>query len=636
MKEIRNFSIIAHIDHGKSTLSDRMLEHTSTVEARKMQDQVLDSMDLERERGITIKMQPVRMLYRRPASSSAALLDSYGSVNVPDSTPPSPSSPRLASEAQDANKGVQEEYILNLIDTPGHIDFSYEVSRALNAVEGVLLLVDSTQGVQAQTLSVLEMAKDLHLKIIPVLTKVDVPHARIPEVSEELVNLLECEPEEILLASGKTGEGVPELLSAICDRIPAPKAPKYDDYRGLIFDFQYDNHRGIIVYQRVFDGKICKGDKLKFAISGRVFQALEVGVLAPQEVPTECITAGEIGYIVTGIKEPNVAAVGDTLLLEKSSLEPLEGYQEANPVVWASVFPESQDDFTMLRQALDRLKLSDSSLSYEEESSGVLGRGFRCGFLGMLHMEIITERLRREFDMELVITSPSISYEIIHEDGKTQEVYAATRFPDHGQKVHVKEPWILGQIILPGEYIGNIMTLLYEHESSVIDTELFGDGRTLLAIEMPLRELMRGFFDKLKNASSGYASLSYEIAEMRDASVTRLDVLVAEEVIPAFSRVVGLARAEIEAKAVTEKLYRTMPRQQFATKIQARVLGKIIATKKISAVRKDVTAGLYGGDVSRKNKLLDKQKKGKKKALARGTGNVHIPPAVFMKMIKDD
>jgi GTP-binding protein LepA len=596
MKQIRNFSIIAHIDHGKSTLSDRMLEETKTVETRKMQDQVLDSMELERERGITIKMQPVRMEHERNG----------------------------------------EEYILNLIDTPGHIDFSYEVSRALNAVEGVLLLVDSTQGVQAQTLSVLQMAQDLNLKIIPVLTKVDVPHSRIPEVSEELVNLLKCDPDEILLASGKTGEGVPELLGEICDRIPPPKESQHDEYRGLIFDFQYDNHRGIIVYQRVFDGAVRKGDKLKFAISGKTFQALEVGMLAPEEVPADLISSGEIGYIVTGIKEPNVANVGDTLMLEKSTLDPLVGYQEANPVVWASVFSESQDDFTMLRQALDRLKLSDSSLSYEEESSGVLGRGFRCGFLGMLHMEIITERLRREFNLDLVVTSPSISYEITHADGKVEEVYAATRFPDHGDKVSVREPWILGQIILPGEYIGNIMTLLYEHESSVIDTELFGDGRTLLAIEMPLRELMRGFFDKLKNASSGYASLSYEIAEMRDASVTRLDVLVAEEVVPAFSRVIGLARAEVEAKAVTEKLFRTMPKQQFALKIQAQVLGKIIATKKISAVRKDVTAGLYGGDVSRKNKLLDKQKKGKKKALARGTGNVHIPPTVFMKMIKDD
>jgi GTP-binding protein LepA len=596
-QNIRNFSIIAHIDHGKSTLSDRMLEETKTVETRLMKDQMLDTMELERERGITIKMQPALMTY------------------VKDDT----------------------SYSLNLIDTPGHIDFTYEVSRALNAVEGVLLLVDSTQGVQAQTLSVLQMAKDLGLKIIPVLSKVDVAHALITEVSEEIVNLLGCETSDILCASGKTGEGVPELLDAICEQIPAPNPSTVDTYRGLIFDFQYDNHRGIIVYQRVFDGSVKKGDQLKFAISGKTFQALDVGILAPEEVSTGVLNEGEIGYIVTGIKEPGVASVGDTLTFAKDGGEALPGYKEASPVVWSSVFPESQDDFTMLRQALDRLKLSDSSLSFEEESSGVLGRGFRCGFLGMLHMEIITERLRREFNIDIIITSPSISYEVTWEkDGKVEHIYAATRFPDHGDKVSVREPWVLGQIILPGDYMGNIMTLLYEHEGSVVDTEVFSDGRTLLVIEMPLRELMRGFFDKLKNASSGYASLSYEIAEMRAATVTRLDILVAEEVVPAFSRVVGLMRAEADAKAITEKLFKTLPRRQFDTKLQGKVMGKIIATKKLSATRKDVTAGLYGGDVSRKNKLLDKQKKGKKKALARGTGNVQIPPDVFMKMIKDD
>lgn len=593
---IRNFSIIAHIDHGKSTLADRMLEVTKTVEARLMKAQVLDSMDLERERGITIKMQPVRMAYEK------------GGV----------------------------EYILNLIDTPGHIDFSYEVSRALKAVEGVLLLVDSTQGVQAQTLSVLQMAKEQQLTIIPVLTKIDVPYARIDEVSEEIINLIGCQKEDILLASGKTGEGVKELLDAICERVPEPAIPKFPTYRGLIFDFQYSNHRGIIVYQRVFDGCVKKGDQLTFAASGASFQALEVGILAPQEVPAPMLGAGEIGYIVTGIKEPGVANVGDTLVLAKDKAPALSGYKEAPPVVWASVFPESQDDFTMLKQALDRLKLSDSSLSFEEESSGILGRGFRCGFLGMLHLEIVTERLRREFGVELIITAPSISYEVTYPDGSVQEVYAASRFPDHGEKVTVREPWVLGQIIVPPDYIGNVMTLLFEHESSVIDTEIFGDGRTLLSVEMPLRELMRGFFDKLKNATSGYASLSYEIAELRPALVTRLDILVADEVIPAFSRVVGLMRAEEEAKAMTEKLFRSMPKQQFATKIQARLMGKLTATKKLSAFRKDVTAKLYGGDITRKRKLLEKQKKGKAKALAHGSGNVHIPPEVFLKMVKGE
>jgi GTP-binding protein LepA len=594
MKHIRNFSIIAHIDHGKSTLADRMLEVTKTVEQRKMKAQVLDSMELERERGITIKMQPVRMHYLHNGAA----------------------------------------FELNLIDTPGHIDFSYEVSRALKAVEGVLLLVDSTQGVQAQTLTTLQMAKDQNLTIIPVLTKTDVPHARIEEVGDEVINLLGCAREDIMLVSGKTGAGVAELLEAICERIPPPKETTQTTYRGLIFDFQYSNHRGIIVFMRVVDGTVKKGDVLKFAASKKVFTALEVGVVTPEETPQAELTAGQIGYIVTGIKEPGVAYVGDTLIPERGAAEALPDFQHARPVVWSSIFPENQDEFTQLRQALDRLRLSDSSLSFEEESSGVLGRGFRCGFLGMLHMEIITERLRREFDIDIIITSPSISYEVTWPDGRVEHIYAANRFPEHGDKVTVREPWVLGQIILPGDYMGNVLTLLYEHEASVIDTELFGDGRTLLAIEMPLRELMRGFFDKLKNASSGYASLSYEIAEMRPATVTKLEILVAEEVVPAFSRVVGMARADIEAKAIVEKLYESLPRQQFVMKIQAKVMGGITATKKKTAVGKDVTAHLYGGDITRKMKLREKQKKGKAKALERG--KVHIPQDVFMKMMKSD
>ena len=591
---IRNFSIIAHIDHGKSTLADRMLEVTKTVEERLMKEQLLDSMELERERGITIKLQPARMHY----------------------------------QYQD------EEYILNLIDTPGHIDFSYEVSRALNAVEGVLLLVDSTQGVQAQTLTTLQMAKDLDLTIIPVLTKIDVPHSRVDEVSEEIINLIDCELEDIVTVSGKTGEGVPGLLDAICARIDDPRTSVKDGYRGLIFDFEYSNHRGIIVYQRVFDGSVKKGDQLRFNASGSTFTALEVGVLAPTEQPLTCLEAGDIGYIVTGIKEADVAKVGDTLMKEKAQLEPLPGYKEARPVVWASVFPESQDDFTALRQSLERLKLSDSSLSFEEESSGVLGRGFRCGFLGMLHLEIVTERLRREFNIELIITSPSISYQITHQDGEAEEVYAASRFPDYGEAVSVEEPWVLGQIIMPGDYMGGVMNLLFDHEANVIDTEVFGDGRTLLAVEMPLRELMRGFFDKLKNVSSGYASLSYEIAELRPASVARLDVYINDEVVPAFSRVVGVRRVETDARAMVEKLYETMPRQQFVTKIQTKAMGRFIASKKLSALRKDVTAKLYGGDITRKMKLREKQKKGKQKALERG--KVHIPQDVFMKMVRND
>lgn len=595
-KQIRNFSIIAHIDHGKSTLADRMLEHTKTVEQRKMKEQMLDSMELERERGITIKMQPVRMRYVH----------------------------------------LGQEFQLNLIDTPGHIDFSYEVSRALKAVEGVLLLVDSTQGIQAQTLTTLQMAKEQGLTIIPVLTKTDMGHSRPEEVGESVMKLLGCSPEDIMLVSGKTGDGVPELLEAICGRIPPPRPTELDAYRGLIFDFQYSNHRGVIVFMRVFDGVVKKGDQLRFSASGKTFTALEVGMVTPEEVPVEYLQAGEIGYIVTGIKEPGVATVGDTLILEKRPAQALAGYQEAKPVVWASVFPDSQDDFTILRQALDRLKLSDSSLSYEEESSGVLGRGFRCGFLGMLHLEIVTERLRREFDIEIIITAPSIAYEITYADGQIDFVYAASRFPEYGVHATVREPWLLGQIISPPEYVGNIMNLLFEHEGNVLETEVLTDGRNLVTIEMPLRELMRNFFDKLKNATSGYASLSYEIAELRPANVVRLDVLVAEELITAFSRVVGDKRADFDARATVDKLYDNLPRQQYVTKIQAKVRGKIIASRTLSALKKDVTGYLYGGDITRKMKLRDKQKKGKKKALELGKGRVNISQEVFMKMIKSD
>jgi len=595
-KQIRNFSIIAHIDHGKSTLADRMLEKTQTVETRKMKAQVLDSMDLERERGITIKMQPVRMTY------------SYQG----------------------------EIFELNLIDTPGHIDFSYEVSRALKAVEGVILLVDSTQGIQAQTLTTLYMAKEQNLTIIPVLTKIDMGHSRVKEVSEEVVSLLQCREEDIILASGKTGEGVETLLNTICEKIPAPILSTESHYRGLIFDFEYSNHRGVIVFMRVFDGKVKKGDVLRFSASGKSFTALEVGVVTPEETPVDLLQSGEIGYIVTGIKEPGVATVGDTLVLEKNPIPPLPGYLEARPVVWASVFPSEQDDFTILRQSLEKLRLSDSSLSYEEESSGVLGRGFRCGFLGMLHLEIITERLRREFNIELIITAPSIAYEITNDNGEINSVYAASNFPDFGEKFSVREPWVLGQIILPPDYMGAVLTLLYEHEAQVIDTEVFGDGRNLISLEMPLRELMRNFFDKLKNATSGYGSLSYEIAEVRAAEVVRIDILVAEEIIPAFSRVVGVRRAELDARAMVEKLYETLPRQQFVTKIQAKVRGKIIASKTLSAFKKDVTGHLYGGDITRKMKLREKQKQGKKRMLERGKGKVHIPQEVFMKMVKSE
>lgn len=590
MQQIRNFSIIAHIDHGKSTLADRMLEVTGTVPERKMRDQVLDQMDLERERGITIKMQPVRMQWK--------------------------------------------EYVLNLIDTPGHIDFSYEVSRALSAVEGVVLLVDATQGIEAQTLSVLSLAREQGLRVIPVLSKIDSPLARVEDIKAELALLLSCDESEILSTSGKTGEGVSELLDAIVELIKPPRQEDTSEPRALIFDFKYSDHRGVVLFVRVVDGSISKGDKLRFFAAGEQFAALEVGVFTPEEEPREKLTEGEIGYIVTGIKKPGLANVGDTVLPPRSKQEALAGYQEPAPVIWASVYPESQDDLAQLRQSLERLRLMDSSLSYEEEASGILGRGFRCGFLGMLHMEIITERLRREFNLELIVTLPTTVYEITDKKGSVELVYTPTRFPDDGQSERVREEWVEAKVLVPPEYLGGVMQLLHEHEASVEETETMPDGRTQLVAHMPLREMMRNFFDKLKNASSGFASLSYELAGLRDADVTRLDILVAEELAPAFSRIVSRRRVEEDARDMVAKLKDALPRQLFVVKIQAKSGGRIIASEKLSAMRKDVTGYLYGGDVTRKKKLLEKQKKGKKKALERG--RVNIPHETFMKVMKSE
>lgn len=599
---IRNFSIIAHVDHGKSTLADRLLERTGAIPERLMRDQVLDRMDLERERGITIKMQPVRMVYR-------------------------------------ASGGSGPEYILNLIDTPGHIDFSYEVSRALHAVEGVLLLVDSTQGVQAQTLTTLAMAQAQGCVIIPVVSKIDAPAARVDEVAGELAKLIHVDRSEVIAVSGKTGAGVDELLEAIVKRVPPPHATgevKGDEPRGLVFDFSYSKHRGVAVYLRVFDGTFKKGQSLIFSAAGKEFVALETGIFTPGETPSDSLSAGEIGYIVTGIKEPGVVAVGDTISIAKGSLPALEGYARPRPVVWASIYPESQDDLPLLRQSLERLRLSDSSLSFEEESSGVLGRGFRCGFLGLLHLEIVTERLRREFGLTLIVTIPTISYAVTKTNGIREIVYTPAKFPEHGDIALIEEPWAKVTIIIPPDSLSALIQLLYDHEAQTLSTETYHDGRVEMTVEMPLRELMRGFFDTLKNISSGYASLSYELLPERAADVVRLDILVAEESVPAFSRVVARRRIQEEAEKMVEKLHGTLPKQLFVTKIQARAQGRIIASRTLSAMRKDVTGYLYGGDVSRKNKLLDKQKRGKKKMLERGTGKVNIPEEVFMKMVQSD
>lgn len=598
IQHIRNFSIIAHIDHGKSTLADRMLEVTGTIEKRKMKDQVLDSMELERERGITIKMQPVRMEY---------ILNN-------------------------------EKYILNLIDTPGHIDFSYEVSRALKAVEGSILLVDATQGVQAQTLTTLQMARDLGLVIIPVISKIDSPLARIDEVKMEVALLLDIDPDIIMMVSGRTGEGVPELLSEIVKRIPAPKENEIvtSSGRALVFDFKYDNHRGVIVYVRVIDGEFKKGESLLFAVSSEKFISLEVGTFSPEEESKERIGTGEIGYIVTGIKKPGIASVGDTITYLKKPMPALSGYMNPKPVVWASVYPESQDDFPNLKQALGRLRLSDSSFSYEEESSGSLGRGYRCGFLGMLHLEIIAERLNREFDLELIVTMPSITYKVVLRNGKEETIYSPHLFPDDGNIVKVFEPWVNVKIITPSIYTSYLMPFLYDHEGVIKTTENFGDNRSSIDLEMPLRELMRNFFDDMKSLTSGYASISYEIGDYKPADVVRMDIIVANEVMPAFCRVVSRRRVEDEAKNQVEKLQKIIPRQQFAFKIQAKALGRIISSEGVSAFRKDVlmhgSKVVGGGDVSRKKKLLEKQKKGKKRM--QSSAKINISHEVFLKMMR--
>ena len=601
---IRNFSIIAHIDHGKSTLADRMLEITNTIEKRKMMEQVLDSMELERERGITIKMQPVRMKYK--------------------------------VEGQD--------YILNLIDTPGHIDFSYEVSRALKAVEGSILLVDATQGVQAQTLTTLNMARESNLVIIPVVSKIDSPLARTNEVKEEIAKLLDINEGDILEVSGKTGQGVAELLNEVIKRIPAPRGESGEEnyklqideksFRALVFDFKYSNHSGVTVFVRVFNGEAKRNSLLTFKVSGQSFTATEVGIFSPSELPTETLSAGEIGYIVTGIKESDIASVGDTISHVKDTLSPLHGYFKPSPVVWASIYPEGADDFAMLKLALGKLKLSDSSFTFDEETSGTLGRGFRCGFLGMLHLEIIVERLKREYTLQLIVTTPSINYEITFNNGKREMVFSPSLFPEDHMVAKIMEPWVRVRIITPGQYIGAIMQQLYEHEAVIGDSESFGDNRTSLTLEMPLRELMRNFFNELKSMTSGYASISYEIMPMKEADVVKMEVLVADEPVAAFCKIVARRRMQEEADQTVEKLHSVIERTMFNFKIQAKATGRILASRSVSGMKKDVTDYLYGGDITRKMKLREAQKKGKKRMKERG--KVNITQDVFLKMMKSE
>lgn len=595
--QIRNFCIIAHIDHGKSTLADRLLEVTGTVEKRKMKEQLLDTMDLERERGITIKLQPARMSHK----------------------------------AADGNT-----YQLNLIDTPGHVDFSYEVNRSLAAVEGALLLVDSTQGVRAQTIANLYFAIEQGLEIIPVLNKIDLPASDVERRAEEIIKLIGCTREDILTASGKTGAGVPEILEAIVNRIPPPTGDASAAPRALIFDSKYDDYRGVIAYVRMMDGSMKKNEKIRFMATQSNSDALEVGCLHPQLTETPTLQTGEIGYIVTGLKDISHVRVGDTIAIASklTQTERLPGYKVVRPMVYAGVFPREGNEYGKLREAMEKLCLNDAALTYEPEQSTALGFGFRCGLLGMLHLEIVQERLSREHGMEVVVTTPSVAYEVTKTDAKTRTITSPLDFPDPSSIRETREPWVKVDIVTPTDYFGSIMTLVTDRRGITGNTEWLDEKRAVLHFEMPLASVIVDFYDKLKGATQGYASMNYEFLEFRDADIVRLDIMVAEELVPSLSTLLHRTEAESRGRQIVATLKDTLDRKQFVIKIQASLGAKVIASERLSAYRKDVTGYLYGGDVTRKMKLLEKQKKGKAKMMSMGKGKVDIPPEAFIKVLR--
>lgn len=589
-ENIRNFCIIAHIDHGKSTLADRFLEVTGTIDKRDLKNQTLDTMELERERGITIKLQPARMEY----------------------------------------KG----HLLNLIDTPGHVDFAYEVSRSLAAVEGALLLVDASQGIEAQTLSTLYAAIDAGLEIIPVLNKIDLPHAEPEKVAAEIVKLLGCKTEDIILASGKTGAGVEEILDRIIKVVPAPKTLEDTGPKALIFDSFYDSYKGVICYVRIFNGEIKKGEKIELMAQHNPAEAIEVGFLTPKFVPTSGLSNGEIGYIVTGLKEVSKARVGDTITSSAhKAVEPLAGYQTVKPFVFAGLFTTEGDDFPLLRDALGKLTLSDSSLVYEPENSMALGFGFRCGFLGLLHMEIVKERLEREFNLDLIATSPSVSYEVVKSNGESFIITSPSELPDRSGVQEVREPFVRLEVVSPASYLGAIMKLVQERHGTYKNTSYLDETRAVLTYEIPLSGIVTDFFDKLKSATSGYASLNYEFIGYLAGDLQKVDILINGQTFDTLAFIVNRLDIQRQAEEITKKLKELIPRQNFKIPIQAAIGGKIVAREDIPAYRKDVTAKLYGGDVTRKNKLLEKQKKGKKRM--KSVGNIEIPTDTFIKLLKN-
>ena len=595
MNHIRNFCIIAHIDHGKSTLADRLLEYTGTIASKDMEAQVLDDMDLERERGITIKSHAIQMLH-----------------TIDDT-----------------------EYTLNLIDTPGHVDFSYEVSRSIAACEGALLIVDATQGIQAQTISNLYMAIDNDLEIIPVINKIDLESAKPDEVEDQIVELLGCKREEIIRASGKTGEGISTILRAIVERIPAPKGDPEAPLQALIFDSVFNPFRGIIAYFKIINGTLCKNDFVKFVATGKQYNADEVGVLKLDMRPTNEISAGNVGYIISGIKTSKEVKVGDTIThVARPCDKAIDGFEEVKPMVFAGVYPIETEDFENLRTSLEKLQLNDASLTFTPESSAALGFGFRCGFLGLLHMEIIQERLGREYDMDVITTVPNVSYKVYDKKGIVTEVHNPSGLPDLTLIDHIEEPYIRASVITTSDFIGPIMTLCLSKRGELIKQEYISGNRLELTFDMPLGEIVIDFYDKLKSISKGYASFDYHLHDFRESRLVKLDILLNGESVDALSTLTHADNAVAFGRRMCEKLKELIPRQQFDIAIQAAIGAKIIARETIKAVRKDVTAKCYGGDISRKRKLLEKQKKGKKRM--KQIGSVEVPQNAFLAVLQLD
>ena len=595
MKNIRNFCIIAHIDHGKSTLADRLLEYTHTIAQKDLQAQVLDDMDLERERGITIKSHAIQMEY-----------------------------------ALNGNN-----YILNLIDTPGHVDFSYEVSRSIAACEGALLIVDASQGIQAQTISNIYMAIENDLEIIPVVNKVDLDSAKPDEVEDQIIELLGCKREEIIRASGKTGIGIPEILEAIINRVPAPEGDPDAPLQALIFDSVFNPFRGIIAYFKIENGTIHTDDFVKFVATGKQYNADEIGVLKLDMSPRKMLSAGNVGYIISGIKTSKEVKVGDTIThVERPCDAAIDGFEEVKPMVFAGVYPIETEDFENLRSSLEKLQLNDASLTFTPESSAALGFGFRCGFLGLLHMEIVQERLSREFDMEVITTVPNVSYKVYDKKGEVTEVHNPSGLPDLTLIDHIEEPYIRASIITAADYIGPIMTLCLGKRGELLKQEYISGNRIELTFDMPLGEIVIDFYDKLKSISKGYASFDYHIQDFRESKLIKLDILLNGESVDALSTLTHVDNAVTFGRKMCEKLKELIPRQQFDIAVQAAIGAKIIARETIKAVRKDVTAKCYGGDISRKRKLLEKQKKGKKRM--KQIGSVEVPQKAFLAVLKLD